>query len=174
MKKFALTALLVALIAGTAVAQNNNFPLRPATDTTPMTGKPTFIASGEIGLGGKRVVFHGVDPAMDRMPCEVDGRAWDCGAAAMRILLNFVGREEVTCEPIALDLFRRVFAKCTVHGKDIGMHLVEQGMAVAIPEESADYIEAEKAAKAKKVGMWRGRFKTPQEFRNSFPDPRPR
>ena len=64
-------------------------------------------------------------------------------------LMNLIGREAVTCEPRATDLFRRVFAKCTVHGQDIGLALVEAGMAVAIPDETTDYVEAEKAAKAK-------------------------
>ena len=134
MKKSLIVLSFAALAAG-PVAADNNFPLFPVTDTTPITGQPRFITTSQIGIDGKRVVFHGVDPAMAQMPCEADGRAWDCGTAAMRTLMNLIGREAVTCEPRATDLFRRVFAKCTVHGQDIGLALVEAGMAVAIPDE---------------------------------------
>src|SRR5262249_23707536 len=139
------------------------------------TGQPRILNSSSLTLEGKRVVFFGIDPAMPRMPCEADGRGWDCGTAALRTLMNLIGREPVACEPRGIDPFDRVFAKCTVHGQDIALALIEAGMAVALPAETNDYVAAEQAAKAKKIGMWRGPFKTPQEFRKMLsPEPQPR
>lgn len=139
--------------------------LKPPPDPTPMTGQPQVVSTSSITLNGKRVVFFGIDPAMKMMPCYVGNRGWDCGSAAFRILLNLVGREPVTCEPRGVDLFGRVFAKCSVHGKDIALSMVEAGMAVALPEETTEYVAAEKKAKADKVGIWQGTFTTPSDFR---------
>jgi endonuclease YncB( thermonuclease family) len=176
MRKLVLGLVVAAAcvgFAGSAVAQD--FPLFPAPDKTPITGKPRILKSSELALDNKRVVFIGVDPAMPGMPCQADGKAWDCGAAAQRILMNFIGREDVTCEPRNVDLFRRVFAKCMVHGQDIALELIEQGVAVALPDEAKDYVDAEQAAKGKKIGIWRGPFETPAQYRLRMSrDPMPR
>ena len=138
---------------------------RPVQDKTPLTGQPQVVNTSTLALNGKRIVFHGIDPMMAKNPCYIGNRLWDCGAAAFRILLNFVGREPVTCEPRVTDNFGRLFSRCTVHGEDIAMHLIEQGMAVALPEETPDYVDAEKKAKAEKKGIWQGTFTTPSDFR---------
>jgi endonuclease YncB( thermonuclease family) len=138
---------------------------RPAPDKTPIAGKPTIISNSALQVDGKRVVFFGIDPMMPKQPCNVGPRTWDCGSAAQRTLMNLLGREPVECLPQVLDMFRRVYAKCTVNGQDIAAAMVEAGMAVALPEETKDYLAAEQKAKAEKVGIWQGDFMTPAEFR---------
>jgi endonuclease YncB( thermonuclease family) len=58
-----------------------------------------------------------------------------------------------------------VFAVCKAGGVDLNRALVEAGMAVALPKETADYVASEAAAKAKGVGVWRGPFTAPAEYR---------
>ncbi len=139
--------------------------LKPPPDTAPMVGQPQIVSSSSIALNGKRVLFFGVDPVMMQQPCYIGNRGWDCGTAARRILMNLIGREAVTCEPKGIDIFSRVFSKCAVNGQDIALALIEAGMAVAVPEETTDYVEPEKKAKAAKKGIWQGTFVTPSEFR---------
>lgn len=160
-----LAALGCGLIALQQAQAQAIMQLKPPPDTTPMTGQPQIVSTSSLALNGKRIVFFGVDPAMKMMPCSVGNRGWDCGTAALRILMNLIGREPVSCEPKGIDLFSRVFAKCSVHGQDIALALVEAGMAVAIPEETTEYVEAEKKAKAEKKGIWQGTFVPPSEFR---------
>lgn len=160
----ALLAVLTVLGAGGAAGQAP--PLRPAPDTTPITGQPRFLNTASIALQGKRIVFFGVDPMMAQQPCSVDNQLWDCGTAAMRILMNLIGREPVTCEPRLAELGGRIYAKCFVNGKDIGLALVEAGMAVTVPSETTEYEAALQEAVRKKVGVWRGQIVTPQAFRN--------
>jgi hypothetical protein len=38
-------------------------------------------------------------------------------------------------------------------------------MAVALPKETTDYVTAEAAAKAKGIGVWRGPFTSPADYR---------
>jgi endonuclease YncB( thermonuclease family) len=165
--KFGIAAFLsvigFAAVAGGAAAQP--VQLKPAPDPAPISGQPQIVAVGAFGIDGKRVVLHGIDPVMPRMPCATDRGPWDCGTAGRRILMNMIGREEINCEPRGVDIFGRIFAKCDVHGKDIALALIEEGMAIAIPEETTDYVEAEKVAKTKKAGIWRGNFMKPADYR---------
>lgn len=163
-RSFALLSLAIAIAACRhAVAQP--VPMQPPPDPAPLTGQPQISSVGSFLLNGKRVVLIGVDPVMKRMPCSTDRGMWDCGTAGMRILMNLIGREEINCQPRGVDVFRRIFAKCDVHGRDIGLALVEAGMALAIPEETPDYVEAEQEAKARKAGIWRGNFISPADYR---------
>src|SRR5262249_14547302 len=152
-------------VADSALAQFQLY--RPAPDKTPISGQPTIVSSSSLTVNGKRIVFFGVDPLMPKNPCNIGPRVWDCGTAAFRTLMNLVGREPVMCEPQVLDMFSRVFAKCTVNGQDIAMALVEAGMAVAFPAENKAYAEAGQKGKAEKKGMWQGTFMTPSDFREA-------
>lgn len=149
--------------------------LKPAPDTTPIIGQPRILSTSSLALEGKRIVFFGIDPMMKQNPCSYDNRGWDCGTAALRILMNMLGREPVTCEPRLVDLFMRLFAKCFVHGQDIALSLVEAGMAVTVPEETTEYDAAQQEAMKKKVGIWRGKFITPGDYRTMMSgEPQPR
>jgi endonuclease YncB( thermonuclease family) len=158
---------LIGLVVLSAGANAQPVNLKPPPNPDVITGQPQFVPGrvGLFGLNGTRIVLHGVDPVLPRMLCIADRGPWDCNSAGVRLQANLIGREPMTCEPRGVDVFGRTFAKCEVHGQDIATFLIDEGMAVAIPEETPDYVEAEKAAKAKKAGFWRGQFMTPAEHR---------
>jgi endonuclease YncB( thermonuclease family) len=165
---FGFASLALALwvsVGGDAQAQQTTTRLRPIPDTTPLVGPVTVLSASQITIQNKRVVLFGIDPPMMRQPCYVNDRPWDCGTAAAKTLLNMVGTDPVTCHPKALDQFNRIYAVCEVGGEDVNKALVAQGLAVALPEETKDYVPAEAEAKTAKAGMWRGTFMTPAEFR---------
>lgn len=159
----AMALIVSATLSNATIAQAP--PLQPPADPTPIVGQPRIVNTASMALENRRIVLFGIDPMMKQQPCTFENRGWDCGTAAMRILMNMIGREPVNCEPRAMDVFRRIYAKCDVHGKDIALALVEAGMAVAVPDETTDYVVAEQQAKQKKVGIWRGTFMTPADFR---------
>ncbi len=158
-------AICAAALAWAGTASAELLELMPVSDTTPIEGQPRILNTSSLAIDDKRIVLFGVDPMMKSNPCSYDNRAWDCGTAALRILMNMLGREPVTCEPRATDLFRRIYARCLVHGQDIALALVEAGMAVTVPEETKEYEAAQEEAMKKKVGIWRGRFIKPADYR---------
>jgi len=92
-------------------------------------------------------------------------KTWDCATASAKTLLNLIGTQEVVCEQRRADQFGRVFAICKAGEVDINRELVEAGMAVALPKETTDYVASEEAAKAKGIGIWRGPFMAPADYR---------
>jgi len=134
-------------------------------------GLPVYRGSAEVtgpamlSLDGKRILLYGVDAPVRGQPCYAGNKTWDCATASAKTLLNLVGDQEIACEQRRVDQFGRVFAICTAGEVDINRALVEAGMAVALPKETSDYAAAEADAKAKGVGVWRGPFTAPADYR---------
>jgi endonuclease YncB( thermonuclease family) len=118
-----------------------------------------------LSLGGKRIVLFGIDAPVKGQPCYAGAKTWDCSTASAKTLLNIIGTQEVACEERRVDRFGRVFAVCKAGGVDINRALVEAGLAVALPKETTDYVAAEAAARAKGIGVWRGPFTAPADYR---------
>ena len=118
-----------------------------------------------LSLAGKRIVLYGVDAPVKGQPCYSASKKWDCSTASAKILLNTIGTQEIACEQRRIDQFGRVFAICKAGEVDINRALVEAGMAVAVSKETTDYVAAEATAKAKGIGIWRGPFIAPADYR---------
>jgi endonuclease YncB( thermonuclease family) len=137
-----------------------------AADETPLyQGPAEVIGPAMLKIDGKRIVLYGVDAPVKGQPCYARAKIWDCATASTKTLLNLVGTQQIACEQRRVDQFGRVFAVCKAGEVDINRALVEAGMAVALPTETNDYVSAEAAAKAKSVGVWRGPFTAPADYR---------
>ena len=54
----------------------------------------------------------------------------------------------MTCEDLGRDRYKRIIAKCTVAGEDMGAWMVSQGWALAYRRYSLDYVDEEADAQA--------------------------
>ena len=137
-----------------------------AADDPPVyRGAAEVTGPAMLRLEGKRILLWGVDAPVRGQPCHAGNKTWDCATASAKTLLNLVGNQEIACEQRRIDQFGRVFAVCRAGEVDINGALVEAGMAVALPKETTDYVAAEAAAKAKGIGVWRGPFTAPADYR---------
>jgi len=136
-----------------------------ADDLSVYRGAAEVTGPAMLSLDGKRIILWGVDAPVRGQPCYAGNKTWDCATASAKTLLNLVGDQEVACEQRRIDQFGRVFAVCKAGEADINRALVEAGMAVALPKETSDYVAAEAEAKAKGVGVWRGPFTAPADYR---------
>jgi endonuclease YncB( thermonuclease family) len=155
-KALAMAGVL-ALIAPLAIAVADDLPV--------YRGSAQVTGPAMLSLHGKRILLYGVDAPVRGQPCYAGPKTWDCATASAKTLLNVVGDQEITCEQRRIDQFGRVFAVCRVGEIDINRALVEAGMAVALPKETTDYVAAEAEAKAKNIGVWRGPFTAPADYR---------
>jgi len=152
-----LLAAGIALAGLAAAARAENSPIH--------LGPAEVVGPAMLSLAGKRIVLYGVDAPVRGQPCQAGGKTWDCATASAKTLINIIGTQKVVCEQRRTDQFGRVFAICKAGDVDINRALVEAGMAVALPTETTDYVDAEAAAKAKGIGIWRGPFMAPADYR---------
>jgi endonuclease YncB( thermonuclease family) len=158
-----MTGKALAMAAGLAIAAVAS---RAVADDLPIyRGSAEVAGPAMLSLDGKRVVLWGVDAPVRGQPCYAGNKTWDCATASAKTLLNLVGDQEIACEQRRVDQFGRVFAICKAGEVDVNRALVEAGMAVALPKETTDYVAAEAEAKAKNIGVWRGPFSAPADYR---------
>ncbi len=129
---------------------------------------PAVITDGDtIKIDGQRIRLHGIDAPEAAQTCQADGEAWGCGQAATEALKNLTEGKEVRCEERDVDRYDRIVAVCCAGGVDLNEEMVRLGLALAYRRYSLDYVEEEEEAQAESVGMWRGEFVSPWEWRAS-------
>jgi endonuclease YncB( thermonuclease family) len=133
-----------------------------------ISGQAKAVDSTIIQVGDQRIMLFGVDSVMRKQACVLDGKPWQCWAAAVHDLQILLDQGPVTCDVIGEpDIYRRVLARCSVNGDIVNEQIISRGFAVARPGDTTDYIAAEAAAKEKKAGLWQGQFQRPSDFRRA-------
>jgi endonuclease YncB( thermonuclease family) len=132
-------------------------------------GTARVIDGDTIEVGGKRIRLFGIDAPESKQTCTVSGMAWACGQEATWALAYQLAEHWVTCQQRDIDRYKRIVAVCYIGGShDVGADMVRNGWAlVAYRQYSQDYVAAEIAAQRYEIGIWRGEFVKPWEWRRS-------
>ena len=137
--------------------------------TTPALADVADVASvidgDTIEVHGQRVRLHGIDAPESQQLCRQDGKPWQCGKDAANALADKIARRPVTCEDSGRDRYKRIIARCTVAGEDLGALMVSEGVALVYRRYSLDYVDEEADARAARRGIWAGEFVKPWEWR---------
>ncbi len=130
-----------------------------------VTGPARVIDGDTLEVQGQRIRLHGIDAPETRQLCRLDGKPWQCGEDATNALTEKIARQPVTCEDLGRDRYKRIIARCTVAGEDIGTWMVSEGLALAYRRYSLDYVDQEADAQAARRGIWASEFVKPWEWR---------
>ena len=130
-----------------------------------LSGRARVVDGDTLDVGGVRIRLHGVDAPESRQTCVAGGRRWACGERATRALAGLVGGRTVSCEERDRDRYGRAVAVCRVGGRDVNAWMVSQGLALAYRRYSRDYVGEEASARDARLGMWRGDFVPPWDWR---------
>ncbi len=124
-----------------------------------------MIDGDTLEIRGWRIRLHGIDAPESRQLCHLNGKPWQCGKDAANALADKIARRPVTCEDLDRNRYKRMVARCTVVGEDLGAWMVANGLALAYRRYSLDYVEEEADARAARRGIWTGEFVRPWEWR---------
>jgi endonuclease YncB( thermonuclease family) len=147
---FAVLSLLVAV---------------PAGATTVLSGQASVIDGDTIEIHDQRIRFFGIDAPESHQTCEAAGQTYRCGQQAALALADRIGQQTVSCEKHDVDRYGRIVAVCRAGGEDLNAWMVSQGWALAYRHYSTAYVGQEEAAHAAKLGIWRGPFTAPWDWR---------
>ena len=159
-------ALTVLSGSGEALAQAAEKP-----GDAPVVGRARVIGADAVEVSGKRYFLYGIDAFEEGQTCFLNGKPWQCGSNAFRALQILADEGPMTCVQREDNDRRRrtmTWGTCKIGNKDIAEEMVKQGMAVALREQSLDYVPAEEAAKKAGTGAWAGNFVTPWDFRDQM------
>lgn len=151
--------------ASSSSESESSNPAKVTTGGRRIVGRSVVIDGDTLAIDGRRVRLEGIDAPEVQQRCLSSGQQWSCGQQAALMLSNWIADRPVSCYSRGLDRFNRVLARCFVGNDDIQAWLVSNGWALAYRRYSADYVAAEEHAKSVKVGVWRGEFVLPWEWR---------
>ena len=125
------------------------------------------IDGDTVELAGERIRLEGIDaPERGQVCNNALGHTYDCGAAAVRVLVDLTNGQTVSCDPVGEDRHERTLAVCSLpSGLDINAELVRRGVAVAFRRYSGRYVAEENQALAARAGLWAGEFEHPGCYR---------
>lgn len=120
------------------------------------------IVDGDtFDLDGTRIRIDGIDAPEYGQKCG----SRDCGVEALEALDNLIHSGPINCQSMGDDGYGRVIGKCVVAGQDIGARLVSDGFAYAFVKYSTDYVAEEESARSRGLGVWRGDYQRPWDYR---------
>ena len=154
------TSGIASLILAVALAGGAGLILKP--NGRALEGRAQVTDGDTIRIGETRIRLKGVNAPEMAQRCTRSGRSYACGETARRVLADLVSGETVRCRAHGRDRYKRVLARCTVNGRDIGTHMVEAGWAVSY---GRDYDSEEARAQRRSAGLWEGDFERPQTWR---------
>jgi endonuclease YncB( thermonuclease family) len=164
----ALAIVAIVAVASPASAQ-------PFSVAETVSGPAVAEDGDTMCIAGRRVRLASIDAPETRQMCErADGSAWPCGRDATDAMTALVQRRTVTCQAWTgdpEDSRGRMVGVCTVGGRDVGVALLERGLAIAVSRFTdgrpwaAAYLAAEARARREGAGMWSGRFISPSTWR---------
>ena len=133
-----------------------------------VTGRATAVNAVLLKIGSDYVFLFGVDSVVRTQECLIGRVRWPCYDNAVEALTEIIEAGDTTCTQAGpADYLGRWLGVCTVAGKSVNEAYVRTGFGLAKREETRDYVAAEDAAKAARIGLWQSQFQMPADFRKS-------
>jgi endonuclease YncB( thermonuclease family) len=138
-------------------------------------GKPIAIDGDTLATGETRVRLYGIDAVERSQTCARNGEAWACGKEAADALAALLPTGRLTCRAEGTDVYGRTVATCRVGSLDLGLAMIEAGLAIALPNAPQSYFSAEARQREARAGIWGSQFMTPADYRAANPrlEPKP-
>lgn len=141
----------------------------PASAQEPIIGRASIIDGDTIEILGQRIRLQGVDAPESWQDClDAAGKAYRCGKVSADELEQFLAKSRPTrCEFVEWDRYKRMVGECyRADGTSLGDWMVRNGYALDYRQYSKGaFAKAEAEARAKKIGVWQGRFDAPWDAR---------
>jgi len=135
--------------------------------SSPTLADDFFVRDGDSFVyGGHEIRLWGIDAPEYRQTCYQDAKSLPCGKYARQRLENLLKDEELNCERVNTDRYKRTVARCYVRGEDIAALMVRSGFAFDYTRYSRGaYSAQQKAAKSERRGLWNMNFEMPWVLR---------
>jgi endonuclease YncB( thermonuclease family) len=176
-----LLNLIAAIFLAVFSAVAYNITQEPSTPNAPtqnidaklehsFSGKISVIDGDSIRVGENEVRLMGIDAPEYKQTCfDAKNIEYSCGKISREFLLNFANQKDGVCHYHQKDKYNRFLAKCYIGEVVINEEIVKNGMAVIYNFGNGDpkLDELELQAKNNHLGIWRGAFQLPKDYRKS-------
>jgi len=151
--------MVIAILAAGTATQTRGTEL-----ATEFGGVAQVVDGDTIEVDGRLIQLDGIDAPELGQICLNNKRRWRCGFESAVALKKLVAADPVRCHSVSTAVVPEL-AVCTVRGNDLSAIQLQKGYAVARRGAGPRYIAAEAAARRAVLGIWRGNFVLPQEWK---------
>ncbi len=139
-----------------------------------ISGKARIIDGDSIEINKKKIRLFGIDAPEKKQQCKKlyigisifnFYKNYPCGIKSTLNLKKFLKNQFITCKVQGIDRYKRYLAICFKNGININAWSVKNGNSVAYKKYSSNYIFEENYAKKNKLGLWKGPFEMPWDWR---------
>ena len=137
-------------------------------------GIPRVVDGDSLEINDNKIRLTGIDAPEKKQLCKKPfltvtfltfQKEYECGAMATERLKKFIKNRSIRCNSESKDRYDRFIATCYLKNKNINSWIVRNGYAVAYTRYSKKYVLDEEYAKKNKLGIWKGTFQKPEEWR---------
>ncbi len=134
----------------------------------------TVTDGDTIKIGKEKIRLFGIDAPEIKQVCKnKNNDPYPCGITAKNFLSWLIEdynklNEKIYCYYSERDKYKRIIGECfigTISKTNINKMMVSNGRAVAYLKYSEKYLDAQNKAKNNKMGIWKGTFDLPEEWR---------
>ncbi|HUN97065.1 MAG TPA: thermonuclease family protein [Bradyrhizobium sp.] len=143
----------------------------------PASAASAVVRDGNtIQLGNLTYRLDGIDaPELDQNCIDDHADPWSCGTEARDQLAKLIGGRPVHCDDHGPDknFRKRHLGVCSVTGEtaSLNQEMIAKGFALDLASSAKDRFAKDQAsAKSGRLGLWKGCFVSPQEFRHGKKD----
>lgn len=97
-----------------------------------IVGPARAVDGDTLDMTGQRIRLHGIDAPEAEQTCDRSGTVWACGTDATAHLRQLVSGNSMECVQKETDAYQRIVATCRVGQLDLGLLLIDAGLAVAL------------------------------------------
>jgi len=139
-----------------------------------ITGIAEVIDGDTVKINNHKIRLFGIDAPEKKQLCKriylsiiflSFKKNYHCGEISTKKLVKLINNKTIECYIEGKDRYKRNLAICYRGKLNINSWLVRNGHAVAYERYSKKYIIQEAEARKSKLGIWRGDFEMPWEWR---------
>tara|TARA_Y100000816_G_C25842253_1_gene440141 strand:- start:154 stop:678 length:525 start_codon:yes stop_codon:yes gene_type:complete len=139
-----------------------------------ISGIPKVIDGDTIKIKSNKIRLFGIDAPEKKQTCRKIyltisflnfQREYLCGKLATIKLEKKINNKQIVCKSTKKDKYQRLIAECFKNKTNLNAWMVKNGYAVAYRKYSKKFISEEIEAKNDRLGLWRGSFEMPWDYR---------
>ena len=141
-----------------------------------IAGKAIIIDGDTIKIKNKKIRLHGIDAPEIKQLCQRTFLSififsfqenYKCGEISKKKLEKYVKNNIIKCKVEGIDRYKRILGTCYKNTININSRMVRNGYAVAYKKYSKKYLSVEREAKREELGLWKGKFDMPWDWRKN-------
>ena len=139
-------------------------------------GIPKVVDGDTLRINSYKIRLEGIDAPEMKQLCQRTflsififsfNKNYKCGEISKKKLQGYTKNYNISCKVEGIDRYNRILGTCYKNKININSRMVRLGYAVAYKKYSKKYLSAEREAKREELGLWKGTFDMPWDWRKN-------